>query len=215
MADSQDTSGLSNKQKMIQGLPYNPYDRELVDARTRKHKILKEYNASSDDDAANRTRILKSLFSPESSEKVFIEPNFRCDYGFNITFGENGYMNFDCCILDGAPVKIGRNFLAAPGVHIYSATHPTDPIERREYELAKPVTIGNDVWIGGMAVICPGVTIGNGVVVGAGSVVTKDVPDYVVVAGNPAKIIKQLQKPSDEAINSKPELTPYAQLEAK
>ncbi|CAG7786545.1 unnamed protein product, partial [Allacma fusca] len=155
--------------------------------------------------------ILKEMFSPESTDKIYIEPNFRCDYGVNITFGENAYMNFDCCILDPAPVTIGKNFLAAPGVHIYAATHPLDCIERRVFEVAKAITIGDDVWIGGMAVICPGVKIGNGVVVGAGSVVTKDVPDYVVVAGNPAKIIKHLEKPSEDASNAAPTLMPFAQ----
>ncbi|CAG7731048.1 unnamed protein product [Allacma fusca] len=215
MADPTESAGLSNMQKMIQGIPYNPYDPEIVAARKRKYRLIREFNASSDEDPPNRSRILKELLSPESSNKVFIEPNFRCDYGFNLTFGENSYMNFDCCILDCAPVKIGKNFLAGPGVHIYTGTHPTDPIERRTHETTKPVTIGDDCWIGGLAVICPGVTLGNGVVVGAGSVVTKSFPDYVVIAGSPAKIIKQLDKPSDEAINSKPELTAYTQQDAK
>jgi maltose O-acetyltransferase len=209
--DLKEYEHLSNRDRMLQGYPYDPYESALVEARMKARKLCREFNASTDDDLPNRTRILMEMLNPESTDKIYIEPNFRCDYGINITFGENAYMNFDCCILDVAPVVIGKNFLAAPGVHIYTATHPTDPIERREYELGKAITIGDDVWIGGMAVICPGVKIGNGVVVGAGSVVTKDVPDYVVVAGNPAKIIKQLEKPSEDASNASPILTPYSQ----
>jgi len=206
--DPKEYEHLSNKDRMLQGYPYDPFEPSLLEERLKCKRLVREFNASSDEDLPNRTRILKELLSPQSSDKVYIEPNFRCDYGSNITFGDNGYMNFDCCILDVSHVTIGKNFMAAPGVHMYSATHPTDVIERRQYELGLPITIGDDVWIGGMAVICPGVTIGNGVVVGAGSVVTKDVPDYVVVAGNPARIIKHLVKPSDEVLNAPPSLLP-------
>ncbi len=116
-----------------------------------------------------------------------IEPDFRCDFGFNILAGDNLFMNFGCVLLDCAPITIGDNVLIGPGVHMYAATHPVDPaVKATGRELAFPITIGSDVWIGGHATICPGVTIGDGAVIGAGSVVTKDVPPRTVVAGNPA-----------------------------
>lgn len=122
-----------------------------------------------------------------------MEPNIRFDYGYNTYVGENFYANFDCTILDVCEVRIGDNCMLAPGVHIYTATHPIDPVERNSgQEFGKPVTIGNNVWIGGGAIINPGVTIGDDVVIASGAVVTKDVPDRVVVGGNPAKIIKRL-----------------------
>lgn len=125
--------------------------------------------------------------------EAYIEPTFRCDYGYNIFLGNNFFANFDCVMLDVCPIRIGDNCMLAPGVHIYTATHPIDPVARNSgAELGKPVTIGNNVWIGGRAVINPGVTIGDNVVVASGAVVTKDVPDNVVVGGNPARIIKKL-----------------------
>ncbi|MNC32530.1 Maltose O-acetyltransferase [compost metagenome] len=124
---------------------------------------------------------------------AYIEPSFRCDYGYNIFLGKNFYANFDCVILDVCPVHIGDNCMLAPGVHIYTATHPLDAETRNSgVEFGKPVTIGHNVWIGGRAVINPGVTIGDNVVVGSGSVVTKDIPANAVVAGNPARVIKMV-----------------------
>ena len=169
--------------------------------RNQSRKIQEDFNRTNADEGEKRMELLKKLLHPESTEKIYIEPSLKVDYGCFIKLGENSFLSYDCCILDVAPVTIGRNFMAAPGVNIYTATHPVDCIERRQYEMGKAVTIGNDVWLGGRSVICPGVNIGNGVVVGAGSVVTKDVPDYVVVAGNPARIIRRLEKPSDEAVN--------------
>lgn len=123
-----------------------------------------------------------------------LNPPFRCDYGYNIFVGENFYANFDCVILDVCEVKIGRDCMLAPGVHIYTATHPLDPFERSSgVEYGKPVTIGDHVWIGGRAIINPGVTIGNHSVVASGAVVTKDVPEGVVVGGNPARVIKHIE----------------------
>ena len=126
---------------------------------------------------------------------MYIEPPFFCDYGSNIHFGRECYLNHNCIFLDVCKITIGSNTFFGPNSQVYTATHPLDPIERRKGEFGKPVKIGNDCWIGGSAVIPPGVTIGDGVTVGAGSVVTKDVEDYTVVAGNPAKIIKRLTKP--------------------
>lgn len=126
-------------------------------------------------------------------ENIYIEPNIRFDYGYNTYVGENFYANFNCVILDVCEVRIGDNCLLAPGVHIYTATHPLHPVERVSgKEFGKPVKIGDNAWIGGNAVINPGVTIGNNVVIASGSVVTKDIPDNVVVGGNPAKIIKHI-----------------------
>uniref|UniRef100_A0A7S1XA11 Maltose/galactoside acetyltransferase domain-containing protein n=1 Tax=Compsopogon caeruleus TaxID=31354 RepID=A0A7S1XA11_9RHOD len=125
-------------------------------------------------------------------------PPFRCDYGFNIRLGDSVYMNFDVVILDCALVTIGDHVLFGPGVHVYAATHPVEPpLRRRGYhdrELACPVSIGNNVWLGGRSVILPGVTIGDYAVIGAGAVVTRDVPAYAVVAGNPAKVIRVMQE---------------------
>ena len=138
-----------------------------------------------------RREILEELLG-QVGENIFIEPTFKCDYGYNIKVGDNFYANFDCVILDVCPVNIGKNVFLAPGVHIYTATHPLDAEERCSgAEYGKPVTIGDNVWLGGRSVIAPGVTIGNNVVVAAGAVVVKDVPDNVVVGGNPAKIIKE------------------------
>ncbi|TWU17894.1 Maltose O-acetyltransferase [Allorhodopirellula heiligendammensis] len=176
---------------MLAGELYDPNDPELAEARmvawTRCHTI----NTSAPRDEKLRRSILKELFG-SGGNSVWLEPPFRCDYGTNIYFGEKVYFNFDCVILDVCEVRIGSNVFLAPGVHIYAATHPLDAEQRRTQEFGKPVTIGNDVWIGGKAVICPGITIGDRSVIGAGSVVTKDVPAGVVVAGNPGRVIRAL-----------------------
>lgn len=122
-----------------------------------------------------------------------MEPYIRFDYGFNTYVGENFYANFDCTILDVCEVRIGDNCMLGPRVHIYTAAHPLDPVERNSgQEFGKPVTIGNNVWVGGGAIINSGVTNGDDVVIASGAIVTRDVPDRVVVGGNPARIIKRL-----------------------
>lgn len=183
----------SEKDKMITGDLYIPSDPELVEDRKHARMLTRLYNQTIETDIAERTRIVKELFG-KTGENIYIEPTFRCDYGYNIYAGENFYANFDCVILDVCKVIIGDNVMLAPGVHIYTATHPLQPEERNSgKELGKPVLIGDNVWIGGRAVINPGVKIGNNVVIASGSVVTKDVPDNMVVGGNPAKIIKQIE----------------------
>ncbi|MET3698606.1 maltose O-acetyltransferase [Bacillus oleivorans] len=183
----------SEKEKMLNGEPYNPQDPELVMGRENARRMTRIFNQTKETEIPIRTELLKELFGT-TGENLYIEPDFKCDYGYNIHVGENFYANFDCVILDVCEVRIGKNCMIAPGVHIYTATHPLDPFERSSgVEFGRPVTIGDDVWIGGRAVINPGVTIGNGVVIASGAVVTKDVPDYVVVGGNPARIIKQIE----------------------
>ena len=182
---------MTEKEIMLSGGMYNPSDPELVQDRLQARRLLHAYNHSHPDDADKRRQLLASLFRSDTA--CYLEPTFQCDYGYNISFGENFYANFNCVILDVCRVTIGKNVFLAPNVQIYAATHPVEALERNSgREFGKPVTIGDNVWIGGHSVICPGVTIGNNVVIGAGSVVTKNIPDNVVVGGNPGRILKQL-----------------------
>lgn len=179
------------KQKMTAGLPYRPSDETLRADRLRARQLLHRYNHSGPEEKAERKAILKDLLG--KSKDAYIEPSFRCDYGYNIFLGKSFYANFDCVMLDVCPIHIGDNCMLAPGVHIYTATHPVDAAERISgIEYGKPVTIGHNVWIGGRAVINPGVTIGDNAVIASGAVVVKDVPPNVIVGGNPAQIIKTL-----------------------
>lgn len=183
----------TEKEKMLNGELYYSADRELVDDRTKARRLTRLYNETIETEESKRKELLKELLG-SSGDNLYIEPTFRCDYGYNIHVGENFYANFDCVFLDVCEIRIGDNCMVAPGVHIYTATHPLDSIERISgAEYGKPVTIGHNAWIGGRAVINPGVNIGNNVVIASGAVVTKDVPDNVVVGGNPAKIIKQIE----------------------
>lgn len=195
--DPSEYAHLTQKERMNAGYPYIPWDDELTRDRARARKLIREFNATDEEDVAGQRAALEKLFNPECrGRKFIIEKTLHVDYGYNITHGENLQMNFDCVILDCAPVTIGDNVLFAPGVHIYAATHPLNARHRKDnddyYELAFPVKIGNNVWIGGKAVICPGVVVGDNSVIGAGSVVVKDVPPNTVVAGNPAKVIRHI-----------------------
>ncbi|MFP7299229.1 maltose O-acetyltransferase [Neobacillus niacini] len=183
----------TEKEKMVNGELYLAGDPQLVRERIDARRLTRLYNQTLENDEEKRTALLKELFG-STGKNLYIEPTFRCDYGYNIHVGENFYANFDCVFLDVCEITIGDNCVIAPGVHIYTATHPLDPTERISgSEYGKPVTIGHNVWIGGRAVINPGVNIGNNVVIASGAVVTKDVPDNVVIGGNPAKIIKQIE----------------------
>lgn len=182
----------SEKEKMLRGELYMAADPELTEDRLNARRLSRLYNQTLETEDGKRKTILKEMLG-STGDQIYIEPTFRCDYGYNIHVGENFYANFDCVILDVCEVRIGDNCFLAPGVHIYTATHPLNAQERISgAEFGKPVAIGHNVWLGGRAVINPGVTIGDNVVVASGAVVTKDVPSNVVVGGNPARVIKTI-----------------------
>ncbi|MFE7083375.1 maltose acetyltransferase domain-containing protein [Priestia megaterium] len=182
----------TEKQKMLNGELYLANDIELVKERENARRLTRLYNQTTETETIKRKELLKELFGSIGND-ISIEPTFRCDYGYNIYVGDNFYANFDCVFLDVCEIKIGDNCFIAPGVHIYTATHPLDTEERISgAEFGKSVKIGDNVWIGGRSVINPGIKVGNNVVVASGSVVTKNVPDNVVVGGNPARIIKHI-----------------------
>lgn len=183
----------SEKEKMHDGEIYYANDKILIAERTFAKKLLHKLNVTEYLMNGNARQILRQLL-PNAHKKIYIEPPFHCDYGYNIYSGENVYFNVNCVILDTMKVEIGNDVFFGPGVQIYTATHPLDAIERRIVEFSKPVSIGNDCWIGGNAVICPGVKIGNGCVIGAGTVVTKDIPNNSLAVGNPAKVIRKLNE---------------------
>ena len=181
----------SEKEKMLAGELYDPLDAELSRERERCRNLLKQLNDSREDQVEERKALLNQLLGVETD--VWIQPPFFCDYGTNLRLGSKVFFNFNCVVLDVMRVTIGSNVLFGPAVQIYAATHPIEAAVRRKWlELGKPVTIGSDVWVGGAAIVCPGVTIGNRSVIGAGSVVTRDVPDDVFAAGNPCKVIRRL-----------------------
>jgi maltose O-acetyltransferase len=181
----------TEKDKMLAGELYDPLDPELVAARDRARDLCQDLNATREADAAGRRRILIDLFGA-GGEEVWMQPPFFCDYGANIFLGKRVFFNFNCVVLDVCAVRIGDFTLFGPAVQIYTATHPLEAELRRTREFAKPVTIGSDVWVGGAAVILPGVTIGSRSVIGAGSVVTRDVPDDVFAAGNPCRVVRSM-----------------------
>ncbi len=183
---------ITEKEKMLAGEMYNAADPQLADERRRARDLCKSLNDSHDNELELRSQILQNLFGSTGAD-VWIEPPFYCDYGSNIFLGNKVYFNFNCIILDPAAVIIGSNVLIGPAVQIYTATHPMRASERSKYlEFARPVNIGSDVWIGGGAIICPGVHIGSRSVIGAGSVVAQEIPADVFAAGNPCRIIRQI-----------------------
>ena len=180
----------TEKQKMLAGALYRATDEELVTNRGLAAALLREFNQESDPELRRGT--LAKLFGSVGANAT-VMPVFACDYGFNIVVGRNLFMNYNCVLLDCAPIVIGDDVQVGPAVQIYTAHHPLDAVTRREgLESASAVSIGDNVWIGGGAVICPGVAIGNDAVIGAGSVVTRDVPADSVVAGNPARILREV-----------------------
>lgn len=182
----------TEKEKMLAGELYDALDAQLSEERTQARLLLKQLNDSREDQVEERTQLLQQLL-PHAGPGLWIQPPFYCDYGSNIRLGEKVFFNFNCVVLDVAPVIIGNRTLFGPNVQIYTATHPMDyQIRASGLEFAKPITIGDDVWVGGSVVICPGVGIGARSVIGAGSVVTKDIPADVFAAGNPCRVIRSL-----------------------
>jgi len=183
---------MTEKEKMLKGELYDSMDSELFEMRQVAKKMVYRFNSLKPDKVEKRNSILKS-FLGACGDSFYIEPPFRCDYGTNIEIGENFYSNYNCVILDCAKVKIGDNVLFGPNVSLYTAGHPLDRETRKSgLEYAQPITIGNDVWLGGNVIVLPGVTIGDGAVIGAGSVVTKDIPANSLAVGNPCRVIREI-----------------------
>lgn len=181
---------MSEKEKMIAGLPYNYKDDQLDKERLDAEEKVIEYNKLHHRQLPG-SQLLRSLLGSTKDEFVVKQP-FYCDYGYNIHIGENFFSNFNFVVLDEGEVRIGDNVLIGPNVSLYTVNHALDTMERKSgIEYAKPITIGNDVWIGGNTVILQGVTVGNGAIIGAGSVVTRDIPADVIAAGNPCKVIRK------------------------
>lgn len=184
----------SEKEKMLSGELYNALDPQLSEERVKARLLLKELNDSREDEVEKRETILEQLL-PNSGSGLWLQPPFYCDYGTNIILGEKVFFNFNCVLLDVATITVGSRTLVGPNVQMYAATHPVDYKERASgLEYGKPIVIGEDVWIGGSTVICPGVSIGSRSIIGAGSVVTKDIPADVIAAGNPCRVIRELEK---------------------
>lgn len=179
-------------EKMCSGAVYNPGDEVLLEKRRRALALSEKFNASIPTDSQKAAEIAQELFN-SIGENTTIAPRFACDYGENISIGSNCYINYNCVVLDCAPVTIGNNVLIGPNCGIYTAIHPLESEVRSQgLETAEPITIKDGVWLGGNVTVLPGVTIGEKSVIGAGSVVTKDIPDHVLAYGNPCRVIKSL-----------------------
>ncbi len=186
----------TEKEKMLTGEWYNPLDRELLVERKEAKRIIEALNHTLIDEDEARENLLKKLLSRES-KKLYLELPFYCDYGYNITVGKNTFINSNTTILDAAPVEIGNRVFIGPHVQIYTVNHPLNyKLRAKNLESAKPVVIEDHVWIGGGAIILPGITIGTGTVIGARSVVTKDMPAGIFAAGNPCRYIRELSADS-------------------
>ena len=177
--------------KMLAGELYDPMDPELVAARGRARDLCQALNATREAEQDERRRIVGALFCA-GGDTVLVQPPFHCDYGSNIELGERVFFNFNCVVLDVCRVRVGDFTLFGPAVQIYTAMHPWNAQQRRREEFGKPVEIGSDVWVGGGAIILPGVTVGARAVIGAGSVVTRDIPAGVFAAGNPCRVIREI-----------------------
>ena len=179
---------MSERQKMISGLPYDPGDPELQADQTAAKHWMARYNGAMASSPAERRDLLRQRLG-EVGEGAIIRPPFHCDYGYNIRLGRGVFLNFNCVILDVCEVEIGDQTQIGPGVQILTADHPRDPAERAAgIEFGKPIVIGRNVWIGGGAIILPGLSIGDDAIIGAGSVVTRDVPEGVTAVGNPGRV---------------------------
>lgn len=183
---------MDQKERMLRGLPYKAWLDGLEDERERCKQKVYELNMLPPEERDRIPELVKGLFG-KTGENVWIEPPFHCDYGWNIEVGENFFANYGLTILDVGKVTIGKNAQIAPNVSIFTAGHPVHPDSRNSgYEYGLPITIGDNVWIGGGAILLPGVTIGDNVVIGAGSVVTRDIPNNRIAAGNPCRVIREI-----------------------
>lgn len=188
----------TEKAKMLAGELYRSADPALVADIRRAQRLLVRYNATSEEEPDKRTALLRELLG-SCGDGAVIKPVFACDYGYNIRLGRKVFINYHCVFLDCAPIEIGDDVQMGPAVQLYTAEHPLEPDLRRSgLEYARPIRIGDDVWIGGGAIILAGVTIGNGSVIGAGSVVVHDVPPATVVVGNPARVVRALHGGQDQ-----------------
>jgi acetyltransferase-like isoleucine patch superfamily enzyme len=184
---------VTDKEKMLKGQLYQAFAEELSRERQKAKELLWEYNLSPPGTIEKRKEIITRLLGKVSSN-FWIEPPFYCDYGYNITIGENFYANYNCTILDCAQVIIGDNVMCGPNVSLFTAGHPLDfQIRNQGWEYAYPIIIGNNVWLGGGVIVNPGITIGDNAVIGSGSVVTKDIPANSLAVGNPCKVIRKLE----------------------
>lgn len=185
---------MTEKEKMLNQQWFNPRDAELSKARSAAKQRCRALNQQGPEPFKTHQQLAKQLFGKVQS--CYIEPDFYCDYGFNIELGQRFYANHHCVILDAAPVIIGDDVMFGPGVQLYTVTHPLDAASRvTGIEMAKPIRIGHKVWIGGGAIVLPGVCIGDEAVIAAGSIVTKDVAAGMLVQGNPAKAVRQVSPP--------------------
>ncbi len=195
---------MTEKEKLAEGELYNSDDTELVNERIRAKKFCADYNTVPYNDFTRRERILSQLLGLKG-ENCRIEANFFCDYGYNIIVGDNFYSNHNCVFLDCAEIVFGDNVFVGPNCGFYTAEHPFDAETRnKRLERAKPIKIGDNVWIGGNVCVLPGVTIGNNSVIGAGSVVNRDIPDNVVAAGNPCRVIRKIDEKAGEKSEEDP-----------
>ena len=189
---------MTEKEKMAAGLLYDAnYDRELMEARTRCKDICHEFNSLNPSEEEKQKGLLKGLLG-KTGEEFRVTAPFWCDYGFNIELGENFYVNHSCVILDCAKVTFGDNVFVGPDCGFYTAGHPIDAKQRNQgLEYARPIHVGDNVWIGGGVRVLPGVSIGGGAVIGSGSGVTKDIPPRVIAAGNPCRVIREIEEESE------------------
>ncbi len=186
------SENLNHKERMIAGLPYKAWLSGLEEDRVAVKKLIYRYNQIMPGEWDDMDALLRRILG-KAGKDAYIEPPFHCDYGYNIEVGDTFYANYNLVILDVCKVRIGDNAMLGPNVAIYTAGHPIHPKTRNSgYEYGEPVTIGNNVWIGGNACIMPGVTIGDNAVIGAGSVVTHDIPANVVAVGNPCRPIREI-----------------------
>lgn len=183
---------MTEKEKMLSGMLYDADDETLVNDRLKCKEMCFDFNNLRPSQVDERTALIKKILG-STGEKIWIEPDFWCDYGYNITVGENFYANHNLVILDCIKVEFGKNCFIAPNCSFYTPNHPLDAEQRNSgMEIEKPIKVGDNVWIGGNTTVLPGVRIGDNTVIGAGSVVTKDIPSGVVAVGNPCKVLRKI-----------------------